>query len=185
MRLARMQTQTLEALRVREHLAPLCRQGGQPSSALVLSGHTDLKDLLGVLPSRHPAKGRQAQGDARGILGLAHPVLLGPPEKRCDRIGTDRQSDVIEPEGLGGLELVRQRSGKLQAQCGRGYGVDQWLTLGQGGMGEAVGFEHLLAGKQSTRIALKSLDQGLTGGQVIQAGAQCGEDRAALGTARW
>jgi hypothetical protein len=92
-----MQAQTLEALRVREHLAPLFRQGGQPSGALVLSGHPDLKDWLGFLPRRHPAKGRQAQGDASGILGLAHPVVLGRPEKRCDRIGTDRQSDVIEP----------------------------------------------------------------------------------------
>ena len=97
MRLAWLQAQTHEALRVREHLASLFRQGGQPSSELVLSDHTDLKDLLGFLPSRYPAKGRQAQGDAIGILGLAHSVLLGHREKRCDRIGTDRQSDVIEP----------------------------------------------------------------------------------------
>ena len=52
-------------------------------------------------------------------------------------------------------------------------------------MGEAVGFENPLAGKQSTRIALKPRDQSLTGRQVIQAGAQFGYDGAALGTARW
>ena len=80
MRLALIQAQTLEALRVSEYLAPLFRQGGEPSGELVLAGHTHLKDLLGFLPSRYPAKGRQAKGDARGILGLAHPVLLGHPK---------------------------------------------------------------------------------------------------------
>lgn len=140
----------------------------------MLSGHADLKDLLGFLPCRRPAQGRQAKGDARGILRLAHPVLLGHPEKRCDGIGTDRYADVIEPEGRGGLELVRQIGGKLPAQRGRGHGVDERLTLRQGGTREALCFEHRLAVKQTFGIALKSLDEGLTGGQVIQAGAQLG-----------
>jgi hypothetical protein len=96
-RLAWMQAQTLEALRVSESLAPLFRQGGEPRGALGLAGPTALKDWLGFLPSRHPAKGRQAPGEARGLLGLAHPVLLGHPAKRCDRSGTDRQSAVLEP----------------------------------------------------------------------------------------
>ena len=64
---------------------------------VVLPGHTDRQDLFGFLPSRRPAQGRQAQGDASRILRLAHPVVLGHPKKRFDRIGADRQADVIEP----------------------------------------------------------------------------------------
>src|SRR6266446_8051775 len=106
MRLAWIQAQTLEALGVRAPLAPLLRQGGEPTGARVLSGHADLKHWLGFLPRRHAAQGWQAKRDASRILGLAHPVLLGHPEKRFDRIGTDRQANLVETECLGGLELI-------------------------------------------------------------------------------
>ena len=64
---------------------------------LVLSGHTDLKDLRGFLPSRHHRTRPAGEGHARGILRLAHPVLLGHPEKRFNRIRTDRQADRSSP----------------------------------------------------------------------------------------
>ena len=89
-----MHASTFEALWVRQHLASLCRQGGQTTGACVLSGHTDLKDLYGFLASRHPAQRRQAKRDARRLLRLAHPVWRGHTDKRCDRIRTDRPSDM-------------------------------------------------------------------------------------------
>jgi hypothetical protein len=113
MKLLLMHAYTFEALWVRQPLASLLRPGGQPTGAFVLSGHTDRKDLCGFLASRHPAQRRQATRDARRLLRLAHPVLLGHTEQRFDRIRTDRHSDVIETSGLGGLTLVRKRGGKL------------------------------------------------------------------------
>jgi len=88
--------QTLKAPGVREHLTPLLGQGRACRSELVLSPHTDPQDLLGFLPSRRPAKRWQAKGDARRIGSLAHPVALAHPEKRFDRIGTDRHAHVSE-----------------------------------------------------------------------------------------
>ena len=106
------------------------------------------KHLLGFLPSGHTAQGRQAKRDASRILRLAHPVVLGHPEKRFDGIGADRQADVIEPERLGGLELELEIGPKLPAQGGRGHGVNQRLALGQGVVREPLGFENLLARQQ-------------------------------------
>ncbi len=83
MRLLLIHASTFEALWVRQHLASLCRQGGQTN-------------LSGFLASRHPAQRSQAKRDARRLLRLAHPVLLGHTDKRCDRIRTDRQSDLLE-----------------------------------------------------------------------------------------
>ena len=77
--------------------AAACVREVNASRELVLPGHTDLEDLRGFLPRRHPAKRGQTKGDASRILRLAHPVALGHPEKRFNRIGTDRQADVIEP----------------------------------------------------------------------------------------
>lgn len=90
-------TETLEALRVSEDLTPLLGKRGERRSALVLLGHTDLQDLFRFLASRHPAKRREAKGKAIGILSLTHPVTLGHAKERFDRIGTDRQADLIEP----------------------------------------------------------------------------------------
>jgi len=90
-------TETLEALRVREDLTPLLGKRGERRSELVLPGHTDLQDLFRFLASRHPAKRREAKGNAIGILSLTHPVTLGHTKERFDRIGTDRQADLIEP----------------------------------------------------------------------------------------
>ena len=65
-------TQILETLRVPQDLATLLAQRGELSGEFVLPGHTDREDLLGFFPSRRPAEGRQAKGDASRILGLAH-----------------------------------------------------------------------------------------------------------------
>src|SRR5713226_3494639 len=78
-------------------------------------GDADLKDLLGFLASGKTAASREAQGDASRLLGLPHTVWLGDPKKRCDGIGADRQADVLEPEGLGGLKLEGKRGVKRQA----------------------------------------------------------------------
>jgi hypothetical protein len=43
MRLMSIRMQTLDALRLCEHLAPLFRQGGEPTSERVLSGPADLE----------------------------------------------------------------------------------------------------------------------------------------------
>jgi hypothetical protein len=53
--------------------------------------------LRGFLPRWNPAKGGQTKGDASRILRFADPVALGHPEKGFNRIGTDRQADLIEP----------------------------------------------------------------------------------------
>ena len=57
----------------------------------------DLEDLLRFLPSGCPTKRREAKSHAIGILNLAHAMTLGHPKERLDRIGTDRQADLIEP----------------------------------------------------------------------------------------
>ncbi len=52
-------------------------------------------------------------------------------------------------------------------------------------MREPVGFEPLLAGKQSRGIASKPRDEGFAGGQLLQASAPLGSGRAPFGTASW
>ena len=89
--------QTLQALGMGEHLAALFREGGESTRALALPCDTDLEDLHGFLPRWNSAKGGQTKGDASRILRFADPVALGHPEKGFNRIGTDRQADVIEP----------------------------------------------------------------------------------------
>ena len=83
-------------------------------------------------------------------------MVLGHPEKRFDGIGADRQADVIEPEGLGGLQLELKIGAKLLAQSGRGHRVNQRLTLGQGVVREPLGFENLLAPQQALRHRLET-----------------------------
>jgi hypothetical protein len=95
-RLAWTPPQALEMLRVPEHFATLLGQGGELRGELALPCHTDCKDLLGFLPSRRPAEGWQAQGNASRILRLAHPMAFGHPQERFDGVGADRQADVIE-----------------------------------------------------------------------------------------
>ena len=73
MRVGLIEAETFETLRVPQHLAPLLGQGGELSGELLLFRHTHLQHLLGFLPSGNAAEGRQAKGDASGILGLAHP----------------------------------------------------------------------------------------------------------------
>ena len=145
MRAAWSQSEALKTLRVAQHLTPLLGQRGALTGDLLLPREADLKHLLGFLPCGKTAEGRQAQRNARGILRFAHPVVLGHPEKRCDGIGTARQADVIEPEGLGRLELEGKRGAELQAQSGGGHRVDQRFALGEGVVREPRGFENLLA----------------------------------------
>src|SRR6266404_1928677 len=95
-RLALTPAQTLETLRVPEHLATLLGQRGELSGELALPCHTDREDLLGFLPSRRPAEGRQAKGDASRILRLAHPMAFGHPKERFDGVGLPISSDTIE-----------------------------------------------------------------------------------------
>src|SRR5712691_7430130 len=111
-------TQTLETLRVPQDLATLLAPRGERSGAFVWPGHTDREDLLGFFPSRRPAEGRQAKGDARRILRVAHALALGHPKERCDRIGADRQADVIESKALRGFQLALKRGVELLAHSG-------------------------------------------------------------------
>jgi len=146
-------TQALETLRVPQDLATLLAQRGELSGEFVLPGHTDREDLLGFFPSRCPAEGRQAKGDASRILGLAHPMALGYPKERFDRIGADRQADVIESKALRGFHLDCKIGAELLAHSGGGHGVNQRFALCQGVTAEPLGFEHLLARQQPLGIA--------------------------------
>ena len=64
------QAETLETLRMAQHLAPLLGQGGELRCDLVWSCDADLQDLLGFLPGGQAAQGRQVQGDASRLLRL-------------------------------------------------------------------------------------------------------------------
>ena len=83
-----------------------------------MPGHADREDLLGFLPRRRPAEGRQAKGDASRIQRLAHPMVFAHPKERFDEIGTDRHADMIEPKELGDFQLVHQIGVKLLAYKG-------------------------------------------------------------------
>ncbi len=124
MRRALSPAKALETLRAPQHLTPLLGQRGELSGELLLPCHTDCKDLFSFLPSRRTAEGRQAKRDASRILRLAHAVVLSHPEQRFDRIGADRQADVIQPESLGGCKLDLHI-----APCGRTLGTS---TLASG-----------------------------------------------------
>ena len=107
--------QSLKSVWVGQHLTPLLGQGCEATGDVLLLRPADLQHLPGFLPGWRAAQGGQAQRNAIGILDLAHPGLLGHPEKRCDGIGADRQADVGEPQRRGRLELVRERARKLAA----------------------------------------------------------------------
>ena len=47
-------------------------------------------------------------------------MALGHPKKRFDGIGADRQADMIEPEGRGGLQFVIKIGSKLLTQTDEG-----------------------------------------------------------------
>ena len=110
--------QPLECLAPAENLATLLGQRGEVSGELVLPCHTDREDLVGFLPSRRPAEGWHAQGDASRILRVAHPMVFAHAKERFDEIGTDRHADMIEPKELGDFQLVHQIGVKLLAHKG-------------------------------------------------------------------
>jgi len=83
--------QTLKTRRVTPYRSPLCGQRDDLAGTRVLSGHADLKDLLGFLASGKTAQSRHAKGGARGILGRTQPMALGPPPN----------SDAMASEWLG------------------------------------------------------------------------------------
>ncbi len=89
-----LEAETLETLRVPQHLAPLLGQRGELIGAFLLFRHTHLKHLLGFLPSGNTAEGRQAKRNAMRILRLAHPPKLGHAEQRFERIGADQQAEA-------------------------------------------------------------------------------------------
>src|SRR6266581_5537855 len=98
MRIGVIEPETLETLRVSQHLAPLPGQGGALRGACLWSRPPSLAHLLGFLPSGHTAQGRPAQRQATRIRRLAHPMALGHAEKRCDGLGADRHAAVSAPE---------------------------------------------------------------------------------------
>src|SRR5713101_227365 len=165
LRVGLLQAETLKTLWVTQYLAPLLGQGGALCCALLLPRDADLKDLLSFLPRGRTAEGWQAERDAGRILRVAHPVVLGHPEKRFDSIGTDRQADVIETEWLRRLQLEVKIGAELQAQSGGGHRIDQRLALAPGVVREPLRFEHLLALKQAEGIGTQPLDEGFARGQ--------------------
>ena len=185
MRGALSEAQALKTLWITEHLTSLRGQGDDLACKRLLPGHADLKDLLGFLASGKTAEGRQTKGDSRRILGLTHAVLLGHPKQRFDGIGADRQTDVIEPECRGGLELEVKIGAKLLTQGGRGHAFNQRLALGAAVVREPLHLENLLALKQAQGIGSKALDEGFAGGQLIQTSPQLGSGRTRLGAPRW
>lgn len=174
MRVGLIEAQTLKTLWVIQHLAPLLGQGDDLTCEFLLPGHADVKHLLGFLPSGKTTQSRQAKRHAIGIRRLTRPMALGHPKKRFDGIGADRQADVIEPEGRGGLQFEIKIGSKLLTQGGRRHGFKERLALGAAVMRESLDLENLLALKEAEGIGSKALDEGFTGGQLIQAGAQLG-----------
>jgi hypothetical protein len=174
MRGSLLEAETLETLRVAQHLAPLLGQGGEWIGELLLGFHTYLKHLLGFLPSGNAAEGRQAKRNAMRILRLTHPMSLGHPEQRFDRIGADRQADMIEPERRGGLQLEVKLGSQLLTQSGRGHGVNQRLALTPGVVREPLRLENFLALQQAVGIGSKPLDEGFARGQLIETSPQLG-----------
>ena len=179
------EAEAFETLRVPQHLAPLLGQGDDLTCDLSLPHHANVKHLLGFLPRGNPAQSRQAKRHAIGIRRLTHPVALGDAEQRFDGIGTDRHTDVIEPECRGGLQLEVKIGAKLLTQSGRGHGVNQRGTLGSGVVREPLDLENLLALQQAEGIGSKPLDEGFAGGQLLQTPPQLGSGRTALGAPGW
>src|SRR5712691_2737681 len=177
--------ETLERLRVPQHLAPLRAQGGAWSGALVLPCHTHPTHLLGFLPRGNAAAGRQAQRHALRLLRLAHPMALGHPEERCDRIGAEWHAAVIEPQWRGGLQLEVTRGTQRLTPSARGHGGTQRLAWGPGVVRAPLHREHLLALQQAVGIGAKPRDEGLARGQWIQTRPQLGSRGALLGTPGW
>jgi len=103
---------------VAHHLVSLRGQGAALPWDLLLPGDADRKPLLGFRTSRHAAPGGQVKRDASRILGWAHPVVLGHPEKRCTARRADRHAEVSEPEWRGGLQLDGKRGAQLPAHRG-------------------------------------------------------------------
>ncbi len=115
-----LHAQSLKRVGVGQHRTPLLDQGGEATGEVVRLSHAERKHLLGFLWGWRTTQGGQAQRDAIGLLALAHPVVLGPPEQRCDGSGTARQADFVEPQRRGRLELVWEGAGTLTAHgCGR------------------------------------------------------------------
>src|SRR6266446_395839 len=155
MRAGLLKAETLEMLRVPQHLAPLLAQGGAWSGELLLPCHTHPQHLLGFLPRGNAAEGRQAQRNAIRILRLAHPMALGYTEERFDRIGADWQADVIEPKCRGGLQLEVKIGAKLLTQSARGHGGNQRLALGPGVVREPLHLEKLFTLPRRAAIEAK------------------------------
>ena len=176
---------TLKSVWAGQHFTPLLGHRGATTSGLLLLRHADRKHLRGFLPGGRAAEGGQAQREALGILALAHPVLLGHPEKGFDRIGADGQTDVVEPKHRGRLELVLERVRTLAAHRGGRHRVDKRLARCQRVVTEAPGFEHLLACQQRDRIVSEGRAQGLARGSGIAAGAPLRAGGPCLGAAGW
>src|SRR5713226_3473917 len=139
-----LHAQSLKSVRVGQPLTPLLCQRGESTWDLLLLSHADCKHLPGFLPGWRAAQGGQAKCDAMGILALAHPLLRGHAEKRCDRIGADRPADLVETTRRGGLELVLERARTLAAHRGGRHRVEKRLARCQRVVREAPGFAHLL-----------------------------------------
>ena len=177
-----LHAQSRKSVWVGQHLTPLPGQRGESAGALLLLSSADLKHLLGFLPGWRATQGGQAKGDAPRILALAYPVLLGHAAKRCDRIGTDRQAEVVEPQRRGGLELGLERARQLAAHRPRRDRVDKRLALRQRVGREPLGCEKLLACQQRDGIVSEAREQRLARGQLVEAGAQWREGGARLRT---
>ena len=118
MRRALLPAETLETLRVPQHRTALLGQGDQLTWDLLWPRPTDRQDLRGFCTRRHAAQGGEAQRHASGIVGVAHPMVLGHPAKRCDALGADRHANVLEPKGLGSCKLDLKRGATRSASSG-------------------------------------------------------------------
>jgi len=107
--------QALKRVRVGHHLTALLDQRGALRGDRLVLRHADVKHLLGLLPGWDTTQGGQTQRHAPCILDLAHAVLRGEAEQRCDRIGAHGQADWVEPERRGGLEWGVERGRQLAA----------------------------------------------------------------------
>ena len=158
-------------------------QRGKWRGERFLLRHTDVKHLPGLLPGWEATQGGQTKRHAPRLLDLAHAVLLGQAEQRCDRSGADRQANVVEAERRGRPQGALQSAHTLAAYRPRRDRVDQRPTLGERVVREALSCASLLAGPPSDGIGSHRLDQRLPRGERVEAEPQWRAGGARLGAA--
>lgn len=85
--------QTVETVRIGEHILSLFCQGGELGQNLLLPSDTDSKHLLGFPMGWSKTQGGKAKGNLVGILDLTDSQMLCQPKERFEWIGAQGWAD--------------------------------------------------------------------------------------------